>query len=517
MRAVLFLLLMAPAFAWAAPFDIFLMPGELIEGHKKYEKQCEKCHEPFDKQEQNQLCLDCHKKVKQDVVNKKGYHGKSEQVKDKRCKFCHTDHIGRNAKIVELDEHAFDHRQTDFKLKGAHQKINCSQCHVKDKKFREAKHECIACHKKDDVHKRRMGNKCQDCHSEKSWKKAEFDHDETDFKLKGKHKKVLCADCHPNQRYKRTPTQCVDCHKVQDVHLGDMGKKCYKCHSSEKWKKILFNHDKETKFKLRFRHAKLSCSSCHKKNAYKFKLKKKCFSCHEADDKHNKLYGKKCADCHKEKSWDEVKFDHDIDTDYKLIGVHKDIECNNCHFGDLYKDKVNTQCQGCHVIDDVHNGKQGKKCDTCHNPSGWLKKMSFDHDLTNFPLIGLHGITACERCHISTEYKLKNHSCYACHEIDDTHKLKLTSLCETCHNPNDWQIWVFSHNDQTDYKLDGAHKNLKCEACHQEPIEKEEEIVLSDNCEACHAIDDVHSGQFGKFCDKCHTTESFKDITIGIH
>lgn len=513
-RIALFLVLLWPLCVAAAPFDVFLMPGELIEAHKKYEKQCEKCHAPFEKQGQNQLCLDCHEKLHEDVKSKKGFHGLSDQVKDQQCKFCHTDHVGRNTNVVGLDEHAFDHSKTDFELKGAHKIVNCNQCHLANKKHREAKSKCFDCHEKDDVHKKRMGEKCQDCHSDKTWKKAKFDHDETEFKLKGKHKEVLCADCHPNQRYKRTPQKCVDCHKVQDVHVGEMGDKCHKCHTADKWDKILFDHDKETKFKLRFRHAKISCSSCHKQNAYKYKLKTNCFYCHEADDKHDKLYGQKCEDCHRQKNWEEVKFDHDTDTDYKLVGSHKKIECNNCHFGDLYKDKVSVKCHGCHEIDDIHNGKQGKQCDFCHNPTGWMKKISFDHDLTTFPLIGLHSITACERCHISTEFKIEYHDCYDCHKKDDTHELKLTSNCKLCHNPNDWQIWLFSHNEQTDYKLDGAHEDLKCEACHRQKIGSKEKIELSDKCEACHAIDDVHSGQFGKFCEKCHNTKSFKKVKI---
>ena len=91
--------------------------------------------------------------------------------------------------------------------------------------------------------------------------------------------------------------------------------------------------------------------------------------------------------------------------------------------------------------------------------------------------------------------------------------MKLTSACETCHTPNGWGVWLFSHNDQTDYDLDGEHELIECVACHKEAIKAKKKIVLSDKCEACHIDDDIHSGQFGKRCEKCHSTDSFKNIS----
>ena len=41
------------------------------------------------------------------------------------------------------------------------------------------------------------------------------------------------------------------------------------------------------------------------------------------------------------------------------------------------------------------------------------------------------------------------------------------------------------HNNQTDFKLDGSHEGLECEACHKQPVE--EEINLSARCNACHS------------------------------
>jgi len=498
--------------SYAAPFDRFLMPGKLVESHKKFETTCDKCHEAFDKQEQNKLCLSCHKKVNKDVKAKLGFHGKEPSVKLEECKNCHTDHIGRSANIVNLDKSGFDHRLTDFLLKGGHKKTRCESCHARGKKYRDAPHLCLDCHKEDDIHQSRMGKKCQDCHSESDWKKTKFDHDKTKYKLKGKHKKVNCGDCHPNQRFKATPVICIACHKVQDVHRGEFGSKCEKCHNTKKWNEILFDHDK-TKFKLRFRHDKISCGSCHVKNIYKVELKKDCYSCHKSDDKHNTQFSNKCEKCHQDKSWEKLTFNHDKDTKFRLTDAHKKASCQSCHFGFVYKEKLKMVCDSCHKVDDIHNGNLGKNCARCHSQKNWWEKIVFDHDLTKFPLIGLHGLASCEACHSSTDYKIKNPRCYACHESEDVHKLKLTKKCESCHTPNGWKVWLFSHNDETDYKLDGEHELVECVACHKDPIVGKKKIVLSDKCVSCHSNDDTHSGKFGKRCEKCHSTDSFKNIT----
>ena len=113
-----------------------LMPGEVIKGHAKLEAECKECHVRFDKAAQSKLCADCHKEVKSDFENHKGFHGRLEE---KECRTCHTEHKGRDAKIVELDTGKFDHAKTDFPLLGAHQnnlKIKCNHCHDAQKKYR---------------------------------------------------------------------------------------------------------------------------------------------------------------------------------------------------------------------------------------------------------------------------------------------------------------------------------------------------------------------------------------------
>jgi hypothetical protein len=138
--------------------------------------------------------------------------------------------------------------------------------------------------------------------------------------------------------------------------------------------------------------------------------------------------------------------------------------------------------------------------------------VRFDHDLSRFPLIGLHALASCEECHQSASYKDTERSCQGCHRKDDTHQGRLGSDCAQCHNPNGWKIWQFDHDTQTDYPLEGAHAGLACHACHREKVEKR--IELATDCVNCHGRDDVHNGNFGSRCERCHVTSSFFDIKI---
>jgi len=496
----------------AADVETLVMPGPLIEGHAKLETDCKQCHSRSGRRGQRTLCLACHKKVAADVRGGKGYHGRIKNIDTLECRSCHTDHKGRKADIVRLDRQLFDHGMTDFPLKDAHTQAACESCHRPGKKFREAPTQCIACHRKDDAHKGRLGESCNDCHSTRTWSKTRFDHSKTGYRLEGKHAEVTCNSCHPDQRYKHTPKACYACHRLNDVHGGQFGDKCDSCHSPKAWKTAGFDHDRNTDFPLRGRHADIDCRTCHTADPKKQKLPKDCNSCHRNDDRHKGRYGTKCDTCHTAKAWKQVKFDHDRDTHFELNGKHAKIACDTCHRGSLYRDKLKSDCVSCHRVDDVHKGQQGDKCQQCHNENGWSGKVLFDHGLTRFPLIGQHAVAPCEECHLQATYKGTSSACVDCHRGDDTHKGSLGTDCAACHNPNGWKLWRFDHDRQTQFKLTGAHAGLACAACHREG-DKDPKAVPTQ-CASCHQGDDVHRGGFGQNCERCHTTDTFKNIEI---
>ncbi len=499
----------------AAPLDRLerlVMPGKLSIGHAKYEKDCTKCHKRFQKGAQNDRCMACHKVIAKDVKNEKGLHGKITDIDVRKCSSCHREHNGRNADIVPFDRDTFDHRRTNFALHGTHARLGCSDCHNKKEKYRKVSTSCIGCHKEDDAHHERLGEQCNNCHVETIWGEAYFNHKKTDFELQAMHKNVRCIECHPNERYKKTPQGCMTCHRLDDVHETNHGKKCEDCHTENMWSEILFEHNKDTKYKLRDRHAVVSCQACHKGDVYK-KLKKDCYNCHEKEDSHNQLFGKKCKTCHVTKAWKKTKFNHTNDTDFELKGKHRKVTCIVCHKGKVYDD-LDHRCVSCHKLDDIHVGQEGNKCEQCHNETSWSEHVFFDHDLTSFPLLDSHRITPCEECHLSSAYKNASTRCKMCHLKDDKkiHKQRLGLNCELCHNSNDWKKWFFDHNKQTDYKLDGAHTDLDCHACHRKVIIKD--IKLDDRCFNCHEDDDHHLGAFGEQCEQCHVTESFTKLVL---
>lgn len=487
------------------------MPGKLIKDHAEYEDRCEVCHEDFNQEVQSKLCLNCHKEIDLDVYKQKGYHG-DKLVRDRKCSACHTDHKGRDADIVILEEATFNHKQTDFELRGSHKTAPCDGCHKKDKQYRDAQQECVACHKEDEPHKGLLGKQCDNCHNEQQWNELdyEFDHNQTDFPLRFKHTEVPCESCHTSKMSKVLSIECVTCHVINDVHGGRYGKRCQDCHTATGWDKGKFNHN-QTKFPLRGSHEDVVCDACHKDPIFDKEMKMECYACHKKDDQHRGQNGRVCDDCHTTEKWKEFKFDHDT-TDFPLKGNHKDLECTNCHKGDIYKEELKTTCVGCHVQDDVHKEDQGKQCDDCHQEEGWNKKISFDHDMTDFPLVGLHATVPCEECHQSHVYTDAKLNCDSCHGHDDVHEKKLGTACVPCHNPNNWGVWKFDHDTQTEYVLDGEHKDLDCHACHTEPVKGD--IHLLTTCFSCHKKDDVHEGTLTRYCERCHTTSSFNEPRI---
>ncbi len=205
-------------------------PGPLTEKHSKYENDCSKCHYAFKKKQQNDLCLECHNKIAQDLKTHLNFHGRSLSVNQNQCTSCHTDHKGKTFDIKHLDKKTFNHNITGFILSGAHSResTNCETCHLEGKEFREASIVCFGCHAKNDSHKGSFGKDCAACHNETIWSKVYFNHNQkTNFKLSGKHIGLQCASCHKNNFKKlNTDSSCYCCHKKEDIHKSLQGAKC---------------------------------------------------------------------------------------------------------------------------------------------------------------------------------------------------------------------------------------------------------------------------------------------------
>jgi len=184
--------------------------------------KCSACHSGFVYKEKTPTaCFACHEKDDKH----KGQEGKL-------CGSCHNETDWKKA--------SFDHGLTRFPLLGKHARVECKKCHLTPA-FRDAKTDCIACHRKEDKHKLRLGPRCGDCHNANNWKRWSFDHDtRTSFVLDGAHKGIDCLACHkrPSERQISLPGSCASCHRDDDVHDGGFGQECQRCHVTRSFKQL---------------------------------------------------------------------------------------------------------------------------------------------------------------------------------------------------------------------------------------------------------------------------------------
>ncbi len=494
--------------AGAIDIEKLVMPGEVSAVHAKYEAECSACHVAFERQRQNALCIDCHQTVGADQLRPGGFHGLHPEAGTADCASCHTEHAGREAPIVIFDESTFDHAYTDFALEDKHATAKCGDCHRADALYREAPRECYACHAEDDVHDGGLGEICADCHMAKGWTVVEFEHEvQTGFALLGGHATAGCSGCHSEQNFANTPTDCVACHRSDDVHRGARGDDCADCHNETDWRQSFFNHARATRFPLRGAHAQADCEQCHTQNMHTVKLAMTCISCHADDDVHEGLLGTDCAACHGDSNWQQSRFRHETDTRFPLLGGHVSLGCESCHARPVHEANPGTDCIDCHRDDDPHAGQQGEACGDCHDETDWNANVRFDHDFTAFPLVGRHREPDCGDCHETSRFADAPVECSACHREDDAHDGALGPDCGACHNPADWSRWRFDHLLSAGFALDGAHADLVCADCHRSPARPGRRTPST--CIACHRNDDVHNGQFGRDCARCHSTRSF--------
>ncbi len=483
--------LVALLFVLAARGAIAQSPGPMSAGHADMggALDCNKCHDagfgvPDEK------CLACHEHqpLRDRIKANKGFHSDKE-VKAKKCSKCHAEHIqeppgsGKGRKTT-IDwrpfggKKNFEHQRTGWPLQGAHRFEDCEACHKKKYKktklptFLGERTECVACHGKENPHNF-VDSKlidCTICHNLDNRKVpnigvTKFDHDKTAFPLEGNHVRVECKDCHKNdiKTFKVGDAKfkdCSGCHKDPHRSVISASRKCEQCHNEKvKFQQNKFDHGKETRFELRGQHAKNECSQCHKVDGGNEKPKMECESCHK--DHHRGRFGKEtCDGCHLDggPGWTkQMRFAHDKKTKFPLTGKHAEIFCTECHRAKEpkgFEQFKSTNCADCHKHQEAHCGQFGfENCGRCHVRGG-DRTSKFDHGLTRFPLERAHAVLDCERCHKPA-------------------KLGESAVCQKA------------------VKYTG----------------------LEPACLTCH--EDVHSGELGNECGRCHTAgENFKTLVF---
>mgnify|MGYP000323615310 CR=1 FL=1 len=316
-----------------------------------------------------------------------------------------------------------------------------------------------------------------------------------------------CTQCHAVGN-KVTREKCLACHKeIKDNNAANKGyhasnevkgKNFAACHNDHhgrnfqliKFNKKTFNHAL-TGFTLKGQHAKEECASCHKpehisdpklkkKASTYLGLSQKCLSCH--DDYHQSKMSANCTECHSFDSWKNAKaFDHSK-TKFPLLGKHLSVKCIECHKTELVNGKKVQKfsglkfanCTACH--EDVHKNKFGQDCKKCHTEESFHfnKGMkAFDHDKTDFKLVGKHKVVDCKQCHkTSLTAPLKHDKCMDCHK--DYHngefvKKNANPDCNQCHTNDGFtpSTYTLEKHNASKFPLEGAHLATSCTACHK--------------------------------------------------
>jgi Cytochrome c7 and related cytochrome c len=126
---------------------------------------------------------------------------------------------------------------------GRHLTAACKSCHTTPR-YRDAPSDCYACHKKEDKHRLKFGERCESCHNARAWSIWDFDHGRrSGYVLDGAHRRVACEACHvqpapAGQKFAPVGRACVACHRKDDTHDGSFGARCEQCHVTETWKRI---------------------------------------------------------------------------------------------------------------------------------------------------------------------------------------------------------------------------------------------------------------------------------------
>jgi len=507
-----------------------ISPGDLVEAHAHLEgmSNCTECHELGEKVT-NQKCLDCHVEIKSRVDQNKGYHA-SVEVKNRECASCHNDHHGRNFEIIRFKTDTFNHKLTNYELLGKHTDVDCQDCHKKDfisdpeilklkNTYLGLSQECLNCHA--DYHQETLSNNCIDCHDYDAFKPAlGFDHNNTDYKLKGKHFDLDCVECHAKeirngQNYQAffgiEFDQCTDCH--EDVHRNKFGQNCTECHTENSFLEIKklnsFNHDL-TDYPLKGLHQAVDCKVCHTRNLTDALPYQNCTDCHD-DDHNNELDNENkdpdCAACHTVNGFtpSTYSFNEHEQSKFPLNGAHQATPCFSCH---LEKDdwkfrEIGLDCIDCH--EDIHKEFLAEKfypeqdCKACHIENQW-KKIDFDHNRTEFELKGEHIEQKCGACHFPTNengirtqnFNSFSGNCIDCHSDIHYQQFEKKGLtdCTACHGFDKWTIADFDHS-KTLYPIDGEHEKVNCKQCHLE-ISNEKGTYINYKikefkCADCHS------------------------------
>ena len=200
----------------------------------------------------------------------------------------------------------------------------------------------------------------------------------------------------------------------------------------------------------------------------------------------------------------------------RCLACHTEVrqDPKNFHNVMFTRDQLTT-CRGCHT---EHHGK---------NASLTLVSAVNDiqHDRLGYSLL-VHAKMAdgsafqCTGCHKNGYGKISfdQSVCASCHSSLDAafmaaHVKDFGTNCLACHDGVDTYGRVFDHT-RVAFSLTGKHTTTACGQCHQGARDLAALKAAPQDCNACHAKDDVHHGDMGSGCGQCHTPDSWQRANI---
>ena len=306
---------------------------------------------------------------------------------------------------------------------------------------------------------------------------------------------------------------------------------CQNCHASSTWKPIRsvpdFDHSTQTKYPLHGRHRTVGCVNCHVKPSFS-DTGTACSSCHA--DLHRRQFGSSCENCHTVQGWSvKMLTSRQHLNRFPLAGAHAALECESCHSGAAVGTftALSTTCISCHAADynaaktiDHKAAGFSTSCESCHTMSQWL---TFNHNVTRFPLTGAHVSTMCTTCHVNGRFAGTPMNCDSCHATDYNQTSNpnhpaagFSRDCALCHTTSLWRPASIDHS-RTRFPLTGAHTALSCSTCHVNG----QFATLDTSCVSCHVnqfnatTSPNHlAAAFPRDCQLCHSTTRWAGATF---
>ncbi len=159
---------------------------------------CERCHTEGTFAPESVDCTTCHNG--QDTH----YLGEHTDRFGGNCLGCHD---GRD-RMIDMDHAVW------FVVDGAHEGLECQECHVNET-FEDMARNCADCHEEPDVHAGAFGLDCARCHGTTAWAPAEL-RQHLFYLDHGSEERLECQTCHV-ETY--TAVSCYGCHDHEPAEM----------------------------------------------------------------------------------------------------------------------------------------------------------------------------------------------------------------------------------------------------------------------------------------------------------